>query len=161
MTAIIATMGMGSHIEGVLWAVTCFGFFTQTATFNSVLSFQNISSTYSKLSESVGGCYLSTANIGDLDGNGVNDMAVGASNCRNRQGSVFILLLNPNSTVKSHTVIGSNQGGFTGTLKNGDIFGSSVADMGDIDDDGVNDLAVGAMSDDDGGSGRGAVKMVR
>ncbi len=39
----------------------------------------------------------------------------------------------------------------------GDYFGSAVWGMGDIDGDGYDDVAVGAMSDDDGASSGGAV----
>ena len=44
-----------------------------------------------------------------------------------------------------------------GTLDDSDFFGISVANIGDLDGNGVNDLAVGANLDDDGGSDRGAV----
>jgi hypothetical protein len=57
-------------------------------------------------------------------------------------------------TVKSHQKISDTQGNFTGTLNDDDYFSSS---LGDLDGDGVGDLAVGAPADDDGGSGRGAV----
>ena len=45
------------------------------------------------------------------------------------------------------------------TLTNSDQFGMSVANIGDLDGDGVNDLAVGAALDDDGGANRGAVHI--
>ena len=45
-------------------------------------------------------------------------------------------------------------------LANGYWFGGSVANIGDLDGDGVNDLAVGAMQDDAGGSNRGAVHII-
>ena len=60
-------------------------------------------------------------------------------------------------TVLSHQKISDTQGGFTGILDNYDHFGSSVASLGDLDGDGVGDLAVGAFGDDDGGTNRGAV----
>jgi len=41
-----------------------------------------------------------------------------------------------------------------------DRFGYSVANIGDLDNDGVNDLAVGAHLDDNGGSNRGAVHIM-
>ena len=53
------------------------------------------------------------------------------------------------------------------TLNNNDYFGISVANIGDLDGDGVNDLAVGAYSDDmdengnaAGATNRGAVHII-
>ena len=46
------------------------------------------------------------------------------------------------------------------TLANSDYFGRSVAAIGDLDGDGVTDLAVGANGDDTGGTGRGAVHVL-
>ncbi|MCZ6446432.1 MAG: integrin alpha, partial [Planctomycetota bacterium] len=69
------------------------------------------------------------------------------------RGAVWILFLNPDGTVKSHQKISSTQGGFTGILDDSDNFGESVASLGDLDSDGVGDLAVGAVGDDDGGAG--------
>ena len=59
--------------------------------------------------------------------------------------------------VLSHQKISDTQGGFTGILDHSDAFGVSVASLGDLDGDGVGDLAVGAWLDDDGGTSRGAV----
>ena len=59
--------------------------------------------------------------------------------------------------VLSHQKISDTEGGFTGILDNQDFFGSSAASLGDLDGDGVGDLAVGAPNDDDGGDRRGAV----
>ncbi len=100
----------------------------------------------------------SVTGIGDLDGDGISDLAVGASgddDGGNRNGAVWILFLDSDGTVKSHQKISDNEGGFTGTLEE-DFFGDAVAGLGDLDGDGVNDLAVGADRDDDGGSNRGA-----
>ncbi len=58
--------------------------------------------------------------------------------------------------VLSHQKISDTQGGFTGTLDSFPGFGSSVASLGDLDGDGVGDLAVGAFGDDDGGPDHGA-----
>ncbi len=60
-------------------------------------------------------------------------------------------------TVLSHRKISSTDGGFQGILNDGDFFGDGVAALGDLDGDGVTDLAVGADGDDDGGSNHGAV----
>ena len=70
---------------------------------------------------------------------------------------MWVLFLNTDGTVKSHQKISDTEGGFTGTLDDGDQFGYSVASLGDLDGDGVGDLAVGARGDDDGGSRHGAV----
>jgi len=101
--------------------------------------------------------------LGDLDGDGVEDIAVGELNdddgtscCIAERGAVWILFLNTDGTVKSHQKISDTEGGFTGTLDNGDHFGSDVHNIGDIDGDGVIDLIVGAAQDDDGGNNRGA-----
>ncbi|MEE9293819.1 MAG: integrin alpha [Phycisphaerae bacterium] len=102
------------------------------------------------------------ASLGDLDGDGpsVLALAVGAphgDDGGNRRGAVWVLFLNANATVESHQKISDTQGGFTGILDNNNHFGSSVASLGDLDGDGVGDLAVGAFRDDDGGPFRGAV----
>jgi hypothetical protein len=105
------------------------------------------------------GC--SAASLGDLDGDGVTDLAVGAKwdgDGGAYTGAVWILFLNSDGTVKAHQKISDTEGGFTGTLDNGDHFGNRAASLGDLDGDGVTDLAVGATGDDDGGTyPRGAV----
>jgi len=98
----------------------------------------------------------SLAFLGDLDGDGVGDLAVGADDASAPaldQGLVWILLLNADGTVKDETAIGMGSGGFGGVLEQSDRFGSSLAALGDLDGDGVTDLAVGEIGDDDGGSG--------
>jgi len=102
----------------------------------------------------------SISGIGDLDSDGVVDLVVSAAfddDGGGDRGAVWILFLNSNGTVKSHQKISSTQGGFTGVLDNADYFGSAVADLGDVDGDGVVDLAAGALYDDDGSGDRGAV----
>jgi hypothetical protein len=100
------------------------------------------------------------ASLGDLNGDGVGDLAVGNFGDDDGgfgRGAVWVLFLDVDGRVKSHQKISSTEGGFTGALDNGDSFGRSVASMGDLDGNGVIDLAVGASSDDDGGTNRGAV----
>ena len=83
--------------------------------------------------------------IGDLDGDGVVDLAVGSDG---GTGFVDLLFLNADGTVKSDTRLAEGLGGFSPGLLNGDDFGSSVQSLGDLDHDGVPDLAVGAQSRD-------------
>ena len=53
--------------------------------------------------------------------------------------------------------ISAEAGNFSGNLDNDDRFGSAVAAIGDIDGNGVEDIAVGAPGDDTNGTDRGAV----
>jgi len=94
------------------------------------------------------------------------DLAVGASlddDGGPDRGAVWILFLHPDGTVRDERKISALEGGFTGVLDDGDRFGNSVAALGDVNGDGVTDLAVGAPLDDDGDLGcllsrnRGAV----
>ena len=104
----------------------------------------------------------SLANIGDLDGDGVQDIAAGAygdDNGGNSRGAVHIMFMNGDGTVKETVEI--NDGTANGpVLSNGDHFGASLANIGDLDGDGVQDIAAGAHRDDNGGNTRGAVHIM-
>lgn len=103
---------------------------------------------------------VSVAGLGDFNGDTFEDIAVGANldnSGGNDRGAVYILFLNATATVSSSTKFGSGVGGFTGVLDDSDSFGTSVANLGDLDGDGVLDLGVGALLDDDGGTDRGAL----
>jgi hypothetical protein len=63
----------------------------------------------------------------------------------------------PPGGVLAEQKISDTEGGFMGALSNNDGFGTAVAAIGDLDDDGVEDLAVGAPHDDDGATDAGAV----
>lgn len=100
------------------------------------------------------------ASLGDLDGDGIADLAVGAygdDDGGDYHGAVWVLFLNSDGTVKAEQKISETEGGFSGVLDDGDKFGTSVAALGDLNGDNITDLAVGAIGDDDGGNARGAV----
>src|SRR5262245_49901244 len=134
----------------------------------AVLSYQKISDTQGNFTATIdvmdelGGA---TAGLGDLDGPGpsVAAMAVGAAfddDGGTDVGAVYIMFLASNGTVLSYQKI--NDASLPGQLGAGDEFGSSVAFLGDLDGAGpsVAAIAVGAVGDDDGGSGRGAVYIL-
>ena len=92
----------------------------------------------------------SVAALGDLDGDGVTDLAVGAyrdDTGSSDRGAVYLLLLNANGTAKSSLKIASGTTSGGPTLAAFDRFGLSMAALGDLDGDGVTDLAVGAQGD--------------
>ncbi len=100
------------------------------------------------------------ANIGDLDSDGVTDLAVGVpydDDGGTDRGAVWILFLNSDGTVKSSQKISSSSGDLNITLSNEDHFGSAVSEIGDLNGDGITDLAVGLSGRDQGGTNRGAV----
>ncbi len=104
----------------------------------------------------------SVANIGDLDGDGVSDLAVGATlddDGGEARGALHIMFMNTDGSVSSTVEINSSTVNGP-VLSDDDRFGSSVANIGDLDGDGVSDLAVGAHGDDDGGFARGAVHII-
>jgi hypothetical protein len=103
-------------------------------------------------------------NIGDLDGDGITDIAIGVrtdSDGGNSSGAIWILFLNRDGTVKANQKISATQGGMNGAIDAGDWFGEvCVSPLGDFDGDGIPDICAGARSDDDGGTNRGAVYIL-
>jgi len=105
---------------------------------------------------------VSIARLGDLDGDAVPDAVVGAElddTGGTDRGAIYILLLNSDGTVKSRTKIADGVGGLpANSLGDGDQFGGrGIEPIGDVDGDGVIDLAVGAQRDDTGFSDAGAL----
>ena len=133
----------------------------------NVLSHQKVSATHGGFTGSLAANNnfgYSVANVGgDLNGDGVLDLVVGAYNDDDggyRAGAVFIVFLQTTGNVLSHQKVSATHGGFTGSLADHDYFGRSVASVGDLNVDGVLDLAVGVNGDDDGESLAGAVYIV-
>jgi len=101
----------------------------------------------------------SIANMGDLDGDNIPDLAVGEARDDDggeSNGAVWILFLNESGGVKSEYKINESRFG-NGNELGGDRFGNALANLGDLDGDGISDLAVGERRNDDGGVDNGAV----
>jgi hypothetical protein len=93
---------------------------------------------------------VAVADIGDVDGDGVADVAVGAESADaggSDVGAVHILFMDPAGSVAGSRAITATDLP-VGGLEAGDAFGTSVAAIGDLNGDGVPDLAVGARGDD-------------
>jgi hypothetical protein len=102
------------------------------------------------------------AGLGDLDGDGVPDLAVGADLDDTggfNQGAVYIIFLKADGTAKSVVKLYSAANGMS-ELANLDYFGRSVSGLGDVNGDGIPDLAVGAPGDDTGSIGAGAIHIL-
>jgi hypothetical protein len=99
------------------------------------------------------------AGIGDLDNNGIPDLAVGVpgdDEGGEDRGSVWILFLDAEGKVLQEQKIADDTGDFKGQIDDDDRFGSAVAAIGDMNGDGIPDLAAGAPNDDDGADNAGA-----
>ncbi|HEX6883694.1 MAG TPA: integrin alpha [Planctomycetota bacterium] len=104
------------------------------------------------------------ATLDDLDGDGVVELAVGAPRDDEggvpHTGAVWILFLTPAGTVKGHRKLAGPRCGFDEALESFVHFGTALAALGDVDGDGVAELAVGAPRHDDGGTDQGAVYVL-
>jgi hypothetical protein len=100
----------------------------------------------------------SLAAIGDVNGDGNDDIAIGAPHDDDggfNVGAIYIGLLNENAEFISFTKISGDSMAEPPT--EGAKFGYSLASLGDVDGDGVPDLAVGAPYDSEAGVEAGAV----
>ena len=99
--------------------------------------------------------------LGDFDGDGVEDLIVGAPYEEDRindvYGAIYLFFMNSDGTVKDFQKIANGSGGLPirTTVIDGK-FGFSVQNMGDLDGNGVVDIAVGAPEM----SGNGCIGIV-
>jgi len=98
----------------------------------------------------------SVAELGDVDGNGLHDLLVGAPNHDGNAGRVYVLFGRgagwPSQLTGADVVLDAEN-----TL---DHAGWSVAGAGDVDADGLHDLLVGAPFANAGGADRGETYLV-
>ena len=83
------------------------------------------------------------ASLGDLDGDGVNDIAVASLGFQDiietKQPGIRVLFLNSDGSIKSTTEIETGIDNL-----HSENFAADIAQIGDLDGDGVPELAVGA-----------------
>jgi len=104
-----------------------------------------------------------SAALGDLDGDGNPDLAASApgdDDLLQGSGSIYILFLNANGTVKAEQKISNTAGNFGGLCETNDLLGTCITNLGDLNGDGVTDIAAGVYGSNDGGIRRGAIWVI-
>ncbi|CAH2241558.1 jg3894 [Pararge aegeria aegeria] len=116
---------------------------------------------YKVVGGQLGSYFGATLCCTDINGDGIVDLLVGAPNYVKKdgilhydQGAVFVYLTNVQDD--RFSLDATNY--VTGSEESGARFGNSIADLGDIDGDGFNDVAIGAPWEDEG---KGAVYIYR
>ena len=107
----------------------------------------------------------SVSAAGDVNGDGVDDLIVGAPDNAgggSYAGAAYVVFGHTGGFAASIDLasIAAGSGGFKIKGQAGDYAGLSVSTAGDVNGDGIDDLIVGAPSDNGGGAGAGAAYVV-
>ena len=89
---------------------------------------------------------MAVARAADADGDGIDDVAVGAPS----DGTGAVYVYSTATAAQLRKLSGPSAGS---------RFGAAIADLGDVDGDGVRDLAIGAPQDASGGSNLGLAEI--
>jgi hypothetical protein len=99
--------------------------------------------------------------VKDLDENGAEDYIVASPNEQDSRGAIRLYLMSRNGRVlRSRCIVPGKWGFDAKDLKPGDLFGSAVHVIHDVNGDGVPDIAVGAPGDIHNGQRKGAVYVL-
>ncbi|MGK7900972.1 MAG: putative Ig domain-containing protein [Hormoscilla sp.] len=102
----------------------------------------------------------SVSNAGDVNGDGLDDLIVGAPGASNSRGQSYIVFGKNDSNRVDLNSVTAGVGGFAiNGILNNDRSGTSVSNAGDVNGDGLQDLIVGAPGAS-GGFGAGAAYVV-
>lgn len=103
------------------------------------------------------------ANVGDIDGDGIDDLAIGAPGLEHPGsylGEVFLTFMRPDGSVRDVRQISTESNRLDRSLPLSRPFGLNVAGIGDVDHDGVLDIAVGLPLDGAAGTRAGAIQII-
>jgi hypothetical protein len=107
---------------------------------------------------SIGYAGATVKSAGDVDGDGLSDILLGAKGGEYYPGKVYLVLgssLGASSVMDLSTADYSLVG-----EEGGDAVGDHVSNAGDVDGDGLNDILVGATGNDDAGSNAGKAYLI-
>jgi len=148
----------GPHFNGINGYVHVA--FIDKATFNiervTTIEFQNLELAINQ--NTVPHFGIGLANMGDLDGDGIDDIAVGIEGAdigNINSGAVAIMFLNADGTTKSIYLLSNDTLGVD-TLQTKDLFGKGLETI-DLDGEGLPELVASAHQDNTGGTNAGAV----
>ncbi|CAB5505885.1 hypothetical protein formerly called flagellar hook-length control protein FliK, partial [Bathymodiolus thermophilus thioautotrophic gill symbiont] len=89
---------------------------------------------------------ISVSSAGDVNGDGLDDLIVGAFQATSDAGKSYVVFGKTNESAVNLSVIAANTGGFVINGENADNWsGYSVSSAGDVNGDGLDDLIVGAF----------------
>jgi len=115
----------------------------------NVISKSVISSNRNGFDYSLGGGELfgkAITNLGDVNQDGIADIAIGAPRENSRRGEVFVLFMSRDGKVKDFKKLSKSFSNFNGIINQDDNFGWSLGTLKDWNNNGVNELLVGSPS---------------
>ena len=116
--------------------------------FEASLDLSNLDGRGFKINGIDGGSGGSVSSAGDINGDGIDDLIIGASNANSGAGESYVVFGGKNkiTTTKGLDLSALNgKNGFKiNGIDSGDQSGTSVSGAGDVNGDGINDIIIGA-----------------